>query len=116
MQSERIQEPVIDRKEAELAVKDTIIRSEEAKRDRRQMGKARILFFASACGIIYLAWAGVRHLTGQSPGTLLSERTVLSLPWYGDPVVFYIWAGILSVLCMAAAFVILWRSDRISEV
>lgn len=116
MQSERIREPVIDRREAELVVKNTITRSEEAERDRRQMGKARILFFASACGIVYLVWAGVRHLMGQSPGTLLSERAVLSLSWYGDPVVFYIWAGILSVLCMAGAFVILWKSDRISEV
>lgn len=116
MQSERIQEPVIDREEAELAVMDTISQSEQAQIRKQQTGRAKILLFASASGLLYLIWAGIRYLT-QSSGTP-PDRISAAFPkiWYGNPVFFYMWVGILSALCAAAAVFFLWKSEQISEV
>ncbi|MDE7320773.1 MAG: helix-turn-helix domain-containing protein [Lachnospiraceae bacterium] len=118
MQSERIEEPVVDRTDAELAVRETISQSEKAEEQKRKMGKAKILLSASACGILYLIWAGIRYLAGQrgSPPPQEAVAASLSGAWYESPVLFYIWAGILSALCGAAAFLILWKSEQISEV
>ncbi len=114
MQSERIPEPVVDRDEAEHAVMDTIAQSEQAEKRRRQMGRAKILLFASACGILYLIWAGVRYLMDQSAG--VPPAGALTGAWQENPVFFYIWAGILSVVCGIGAFVLLWKSEQINEV
>ncbi len=114
MQNERILEPVVDREEAEAAVMDTISQSEQAEERKRQMGKIKVLLFASACGILYLAWAGVRYLMEQRVGVY--PAAVLTGTWHENPVLFYIWAGIMSVVCGTAAFVLLWKSEQISEV
>lgn len=117
MQSERIPETVIDREEAETAVMDTISQSGQAEERKRQAGRAKVLLFASGCGMLYLVWAGICHLMGQSRGMPeAAVSAVLSGIWYQDPVVFYIWAGILSALCGAAALILLWKSDQIREI
>lgn len=117
MQSERVQEPVIDREEAELVVRDTIIRSEEAEEQKRQLGKARLLLLASACGLLYLLWAGIRSLLLHGRGVPLPDAAAaLGGGWYKDPVVFYLWAGFLSAACGIAAFWLLWKNERIREV
>ncbi len=36
--------------------------------------------------------------------------------WYGNPVTFYVWAGLLVILCGAAAVYMLWKDERLSEV
>lgn len=112
MQSERILEPVVDREEAELAVMDTISQSEQAEERKRKLGRAKVLILASACGMLYLIWAGVRYLMGQRAGV----PPALTRIWYENPVLFYIWTGILSAACGAAAFILLWKSEQISEV
>lgn len=117
MQSERIREPVIDREEAELVVMDTISQSEQAEERKRQMGRVKVLLFAGGCGILYLIWSGVRYLMEQSAGVPPSAGTAaLTIAWYENPVLFYIRAGILSVACGTAAFVLLWKNEQIREV
>ncbi|MDE6602087.1 MAG: helix-turn-helix domain-containing protein [Lachnospiraceae bacterium] len=117
MQSERMAEPKIDRQEAEQAVAQTISQSRHEGEWRRRMWKVKVLLGACACGILYLAGVGIRYLAGQKPGAAL-ERVLESRSsvWYENPVFFYVWAGVLVILCGAGAVYLLWKSESIREV
>lgn len=110
MQSGRVKEPKIDREDAEQAVADTISRSGQAEERRRLMWKVKLLLGACACGSLYLVWTGVSYLQGGEK----MNGTTGGLP--GNPVTFYIWAGLLVILCGAAAVWLLWKNEQISEV
>ncbi len=110
MQSERIVDHKIDKEDAEQVVAETISRSEQAEERKRQMWKVKILLGACACGILYLAWTGICYLLGKIPAVSASGNG------YTDPVFFYVWAGLLTMLCGAAAVYILWKNEEISDV
>lgn len=117
MQGERTAEPQIDRKEAEQVVADAIIQSGQEDEWKRRMWKVRLLLGACACGILYLACVGVGYLAGAERGQfsgLLSGTAEVA--WYESPVFFYVWAGILVILCGAGAVYLLWKNESIREV
>lgn len=111
MQSERIADYRIDKEDAEQVVAETISRSEQAEERKRQMWKVKILLGASACGVLYLMWTGVRYFLGRG-----SQAVPKIKGWYADPVAFYVWVGLLTILCGAAAIYILWKNEEISDV
>lgn len=117
MQGERVAEPEIDREAAEQIVAQTIAQSKQAEEWQRRMWKAKVLLGACICGILYLACVGLRYLAGQTPGAVseshLGSRGGL---WYENPVFFYVWAGILVILCGAGAVYLLWKNESIREV
>jgi len=117
MQGERVEEPEIDREAAEQIVAQTIAQSKQAEEWQRRMWKAKVLLGACVCGILYLACVGLRYLAGQTPGVVseshLGSRGGL---WYENPVFFYVWAGILVILCGAGAVYLLWKNESIREV
>ncbi len=117
MQGERMEEPEIDRKEAEQVVADTISRSGQEDEWRRRMWKVKVLLGACVCGVLYLICVGVGYLAGhkdgQFPGLLPGAA---GGAWYESPVLFYIWAGILVILCGAGAVYLLWKNESIREV
>lgn len=118
MQGEKVVEAKIDREEAEQVVADTVFQSRQTEEWKRRMWKVRLLLGACACGVLYLACVGVRYLTGQEKGQvsgMLSEA-VGSMPWYKNPVLFYVWAGILAALCGMGAVYLLWKNVSIREV
>lgn len=117
MQSERVAEPEIDREEAEQIVARTISKSKQAEEWQRRMWKVKVLLGACICGILYLACAGLRYLAGQTSGAVL-ESALGSREgfWYENPVLFYVWAGILVILCGAGAVYLLWKNESIREV
>lgn len=117
MQSERMAEPQIDREEAEQAVADTISRSKQAEEWKRQMWKVRLLLGACACGVLYLVCEGVGYLAGQNEGRFSGVMSgTADGVWYESPVLFYVWAGILVILCGAGAVYLLWKDGSIREV
>ena len=93
MQSERVEETKIDREDAEQAVAETVFWSEQAEKRRRRMWKVKLLLGACACVICYLLWTGVRYLFRGGEKMPVKEGA-----WYGDPVTFYVWAGLLALL------------------
>lgn len=111
MQSERLKEPKIDREDAEQAVAVTILRSGQAEEKKELMWKVKLLLGACACGSLYLAWTGIGYLLGG--GVKMNESAGVL---HGNPVAFYIWAGLLVILCGAAAICLLWKNEQISEV
>lgn len=111
MQSERVEESKVDREDAEQAVAETVFRSEQAEKRRRRMWKVKLLLGACACVIFYLMWTGVRYLYEGG-----EKMPVMEGVWYKDPVTFYVWAGLLAVLCGAAAIRILWKEESITDV
>ncbi len=111
MQSERVEETKIDREDAEQAVAETVFWSEQAEKRRRRMWKVKLLLGACACVICYLLWTGVRYLFRGGEKMPVKEGA-----WYGDPVTFYVWAGLLAVLCAAAAVCILWKDEPTTDV
>lgn len=117
MQGERVAEPEIDREAAEQIVAQTITQSKQAEEWQRRMWKAKVLLGACVCGILYLVCVGLRYLAGQTPGVVseshLGSRGGL---WYENPVFFYVWAGILVILCGAGAVYLLWKNESIREV
>ncbi len=110
MQSERIADYRIDKEDAEQVVAETISRSEQAEERKRQMWKVKILLGACACGFLYLIWTGVCYLLRKIPAVPGSGIG------YTDPVVFYVWVGLLTILCGAAAVYILWKNEEISDI
>lgn len=117
MQSERVAEPEIDREEAEQIVARTISQSKQAEEWQRRMWKVKVLLGACICGILYLACVGLRYLAGQTSGAVLeSALGSRSGFWYENPVFFYVWAGILVILCGAGAVYLLWKNESIWEV
>lgn len=90
MQSERSMETKIDREEAEQIVSDTITKSEQLEERRAQMWKVKVLSGTCVCGILYL----------------MCE----------NPAAFYVWVGLLVILCGASAIYLLWKNEQISEV
>lgn len=117
MQGERTAEPQIDRKEAEQVVADAITQSGQEDEWKRRMWKVRLLLGACACGILYLACVGVGYLAGAERGQfsgLLSGTAEVA--WYESPVFFYVWAGVLVILCGAGAVYLLWKNESIREV
>lgn len=117
MQGERVAEPEINREAAEQIVAQTITQSKQAEEWQRRMWKAKVLLGACVCGILYLVCVGLRYLAGQTPGVVseshLGSRGGL---WYENPVFFYVWAGILVILCGAGAVYLLWKNESIREV
>lgn len=117
MQGERVEEPEIDREAAEQIVAQTIAQSKQAEEWQRRMWKVKVLLGACVCGILYLVCVGLRYLAGQTPGAAseshLGSRGGL---WYENPVFFYVWAGILVILCGAGAVYLLWKNESIREV
>lgn len=111
MQSERVKETKIDRSDAEQAVAASISRSEQAEERKRLIWKVKLLLSACACGTFYLIWTGVRYLYVGGEKMRVNEGA-----WYGDPVTFYVWAGLLVILCGAAAIYILWKNERLNDV
>ncbi len=75
------------------------------------MWKVKLLLGACACVICYLLWTGVRYLFRGGEKMPVKEGA-----WYGDPVTFYVWAGLLAVLCAAAAVCILWKDEPTTDV
>lgn len=117
MQSERMAEDQIDKEEAEQAVADAITQSKQAEEWKRRMWKVRLLLGACACGILYLVCVGVGYLAGTKSGqvsVMLSEAA--DSAWYESPVLFYVWAGVLVILCGAGAVYLLWKNESIREV
>lgn len=117
MQGERVAEPEIDREAAEQIVAQTITQSKQAEEWQRRMWKAKVLLGSCVCGILYLTCVGLRYLAGQTSGAVseshLGSRGGL---WYENPVFFYVWAGILVILCGAGAVYLLWKNESIREV
>ncbi|MFG6331092.1 MAG: helix-turn-helix domain-containing protein [Lachnospiraceae bacterium] len=111
MQSERVSEAKVDRSDAEQAVAETISRSEQAEERKRLMWKVKLLLGACACGTLYLVWTGICYLYDGGEKMRVNEGA-----WYGNPVTFYVWAGLLVILCGAAAVYMLWKDERLSEV
>lgn len=117
MKGEKTPEPKIDREEAEQVVAETISQSRYAQEWKRRMWKVRLLLAACACGVIYLTGAGIGYLLGQKNGSIPEQAAVMQGgAWYETPVFFYVWAGILVVLCAGAAIWILWKNEAIWEV
>lgn len=116
MQSERSVEVQIDREEAEQIVSDTISKSEQLEEHRVQMWKVKVLLGACACGILYLVWVGAEYLMEQKNGVSNVAYTVPSDIWYENPVAFYVWVGLLVILCGASAIYLLWKNEQISDV
>lgn len=117
MQGERVAEPEIDREEAEQIVARTISQSKQAEEWQRRMWKVKVLLGACICGILYLACVGLLYLAGQTSGAVLeSALGSRSDSWYENPVFFYVWAGILVILCGAGAVYLLWKNESIREV
>jgi len=117
MQSERNEEPEIDRQEAEQIVAQTISQSRQEDEWRRRMWKVKVLLGACVCGVLYLICVGVGYLAGHTDGQfsrLLSGAA--GGAWYESPVLFYVWAGILVILCGAGAVYLLWKNESIREV
>lgn len=117
MQGERVAEPEIDREEAEQIVARTISQSKQAEEWQRRMWKVKVLLGACICGVLYLACVGLLYLAGQTSGAVLeSALGSRSGSWYENPVFFYVWAGILVILCGAGAVYLLWKNESIREV
>ncbi|MDE6213756.1 MAG: helix-turn-helix domain-containing protein [Lachnospiraceae bacterium] len=117
MQSEKTEEVRIERKEAEQIVADTIFQSREAAEEKSRMGKARVLLAACVCGILYLVCVGIGYLIRQGSGQNGEDMSVWQASaWYESPVFFYVWVGILVILCGTAAVYILWKNETIREV
>lgn len=117
MQSERMAESQIDREEAQQIVADTISQSRQAEEWKRRMWKVRLLLGACACGILYLICVGIRYLAGQKSATASKNFWEgQNGVWYENPVFFYVWAGILAILCGAGAVYLLWKNESIREV
>lgn len=117
MQSERMAEPQVDRQEAEQAVADAITRSKQAEEWKSRMWKVRLLLGACACGVLYLVCMGVGYLAGTESGQAFDMLSgVAGGAWYESPVLFYVWAGILVILCGAGAVYLLWKNESIREV
>lgn len=117
MQSEKNEEPEIDRQEAEQIVAQTISQSRQEDEWRRRMWKVKVLLGACVCGVLYLICVGVGYLAGHKDGQfsgLLSGAA--GGAWYESPVLFYVWAGILVILCGAGAVYLLWKNESIREV
>lgn len=117
MQSDKNEAPEIDRKEAEQIVADTIAQSNEEQAQHQRMWKVGVLLSACVCGILYLACVGVDYLAGQGGGHV-SENLLAAEggAWYESPVFFYVWAGILVILCGAGAVWLLWKNESIREI
>lgn len=117
MQGARNASSEIDRKEAEQVVAQTISQSKLAQERKRRIWKVKLLLGACACGICYLVWVGIGYLDEQRRG-IVSERFLDSQGkvWYENPVFFYVWAGILVILCGAGAVYLLWKNETIREV
>lgn len=111
MQSERVRETKVDREDAEQAVAETISRSEQAEERKRLMWKVKLLLGACACGALYLMWTGIGYLYGGGESMPVNEGA-----WYGDPVTFYVWAGLLAILCGSAAVCMLWKNEQLNGV
>lgn len=109
MQSDRNESERIDRDEAEQIVADTISQSNRAQEKKQRMWKVRILLSACACGILYLGCVGIGYLAEN----LFAMQ---GGAWYKNPVFFYVWAGLLVILCGAGAVYLLWRNESIREV
>lgn len=116
MQSERSMEAKIGREEAEQIVSDTILKSEQMEERRVQMWKVKVLLGACACGILYLIWIGAGYLMEQKNGVSNIAYKVPSDIWYESPVTFYVWVGLLIILCGASAIYLLWKNEQISDV
>ena len=117
MQSERNEEPEIDRQEAEQIVAQTISQSGQEDEWRRRMWKVKVLLGACVCGVLYLICVGVGYLAGHKDGQfsgLLSGAA--GGAWYESPVLFYVWAGALVIICGAGAVYLLWKNESIREV
>ena len=117
MQSEKNEEPEIDRQEAEQIVAQTISQSGQEDEWRRRMWKVKVLLGACVCGVLYLICVGVGYLAGHKDGQfsgLLSGAA--GGAWYESPVLFYVWAGALVIICGAGAVYLLWKNESIREV
>lgn len=117
MQGERMTGSEIGTKEAEQVVADTIFQSKQAQEWKRLIWKVKLLLGACSCGILYLACVGIRYLAGQKSGTVPKifwedQNSV----WYENPVFFYVWAGILVIICGAGAVYLLWKNETMREV
>lgn len=112
MQGERNTEPKLEAREVEQVVADTVARSELQEERRNQLWKIRLLLTVSVLGVLYLAFMGLGFIfRSGNDGTeaLLWESGL----WYENPVMFYVWVGVLTMGCVAAAFGILWRTERL---
>lgn len=117
MQSEKVKEVKIDRKNAEQIVADTISQSKEAEEWKRRMWKVKMLLAACVCGTIYLVCVGIGYLVRQDDGRMAeSLLEIQNGAWYVNPVFFYVWAGVLVILCGTASIYILWKNEAIREV
>ena len=117
MQSDRSGTQEIDRKEAEQVVADTISQSNEAQERRQLMWKVRILLSACGCGVLFLACVSIGYLAGQGRGQISASLFAgQSATWYENPVFFYVWVGVLVILCGAGAVWLLWKNESIREV
>ena len=117
MQSEKSAETKIDRQEAEQIVAETIFQSKQTEEWKRRMWKAKVLLGACVCGILYLICVGIQYLAGQRNGTVPNSLwESQGGAWYENPVFFYVWAGILVIVCGAGAVYLLWKNESIREV
>lgn len=117
MQGEKNAAPEIARKEAEQIVAETISQSKEAQEQKSRMGKVKLLLAACICGIVYLVFVGISYLAAQRnggyAGGCFGPQNGL---WQENPVFFYVWVGILVILCGAGVFYLLWKSESIREI
>ncbi len=115
MQSEHSKDGLMDARDAERVVADTVARSKQLEKRHLQMWKIRVLLIASGCGMVYLFFAGFLFLLHQSrnteQGAALPANTAV---WYENPVTFYVWIGFLMIACAASAFLILWKTENLT--
>lgn len=117
MQGERMKGSAIDTREAEQVVADTISQSKQAQEWKRRMWKVKLLLGACSCGILYLICVGICYLAGQKSGTVpMNFWKGQNNAWYENPVFFYVWAGILVILCGVGAVYLLWKNESIREI
>lgn len=109
MKSDKNEAEQIDRDEAEQIVADTLSRSGSEQEKKQRMWKVRILLSACACGILYLGCVGISYLVENL-------FAVQGGAWYENPVFFYVWAGLLVILCGVGALYLLWKNESIREV
>lgn len=113
MQGERNEEEQIERKEAGQVVADAISQSEKLEERRITAEKIKLLLTAGGLGALYLVFVGISFVLkeGQREGRI--SAVCQSGVWYENPVVFYVWVGIFVIGCVAAAFFLLWKTQRL---
>lgn len=110
MQGEQKTEPQLETGDAVQVLADTVACSEREEERRNRMWKIRLQLCVCGLGGCYLISSGLFFLLRLNGNKALA----VSKPgtWYENPVLFYLWVGIVILGFAAAAFYLLWKNDR----